>query len=423
MNHFERKDGQLWADGVPLAQIAAEFGTPTYVYSRATIERHYRVMDEALHGLEHLVCYAVKACSNLAILQILANLGSGFDIVSAGELRRVLLAGGDAKKIVFSGVAKRDDEIALALQAGILCFNVESAGELGRIERVAQQLGLRAPISLRVNPDVDPHTHKYIATGLKSSKFGVAFAEAESLYQRAAQSPHLQIVGVDCHIGSQILEVAPFVEAIEKMLGLCDRLKAAGIALQHLDLGGGLGIAYRDERPAAPIELGQKIVSMARAHGLHIVTEPGRVIGGNAAVMLTRVVGTKQNGDKEFVLVDAGMNDLIRPALYQAWHTIELASDPRGRERHRVDVVGPVCESGDFLAQDRELVVVGEGDLLAVSGAGAYGFAMASNYNSRPRAAEVLVDGARTTLIRARETLEDLWRGEHLLDADQLQNR
>ncbi len=423
MNHFERKDGQLWADGVPLAQIAAEFGTPTYVYSRATIERHYRVMDEALHGLEHLVCYAVKACSNLAILQILANLGSGFDIVSAGELRRVLLAGGDAKKIVFSGVAKRDDEIALALQAGILCFNVESAGELGRIERVAQQLGLRAPISLRVNPDVDPHTHKYIATGLKSSKFGVAFAEAESLYQRAAQSPHLQIVGVDCHIGSQILEVAPFVEAIEKMLGLCDRLKAAGIALQHLDLGGGLGIAYRDERPAAPIELGQKIVSMARAHGLHIVTEPGRVIVGNAAVMLTRVVGTKQNGDKEFVLVDAGMNDLIRPALYQAWHTIELASDPRGRERHRVDVVGPVCESGDFLAQDRELVVVGEGDLLAVSGAGAYGFAMASNYNSRPRAAEVLVDGARTTLIRARETLEDLWRGEHLLDADQLQNR
>ncbi len=423
MNHFERKDGQLWADGVPLAQIAAEFGTPTYVYSRATIERHYRVMDEALHGLEHLVCYAVKACSNLAILQILANLGSGFDIVSAGELRRVLLAGGDAKKIVFSGVAKRDDEIALALQAGILCFNVESAGELGRIERVAQQLGLRAPISLRVNPDVDPHTHKYIATGLKSSKFGVAFAEAESLYQRAAQSPHLQIVGVDCHIGSQILEVAPFVEAIEKMLGLCDRLKAAGIALQHLDLGGGLGIAYRDERPAAPIELGQKIVSMARAHGLHIVTEPGRVIVGNAAVMLTRVVGTKQNGDKEFVLVDAGMNDLIRPALYQAWHTIELASDPRGRERHQVDVVGPVCESGDFLAQDRELVVVGEGDLLAVSGAGAYGFAMASNYNSRPRAAEVLVDGARTTLIRARETLEDLWRGEHLLDADQLQNR
>lgn len=423
MNHFERRDGHLWADGVSLAQIAGEFGTPTYVYSRATIERHYRVMDEALHGLDHLICYAVKACSNLAILQVLASLGSGFDIVSAGELERVIKAGGDPRKVVFSGVAKRNDEIARALRHGILCFNVESAGELGRIERVAAELGVRAPISLRVNPDVDPRTHKYIATGLKSSKFGVAFADAESLYQRAAQSPHLRIVGVDCHIGSQILEVAPFVQAIDKMLGLCDRLKAAGIDLEHLDVGGGLGIAYRDEQPAAPIELGQQIVAMARAHGLHILTEPGRVIVGNAGVLLTRVVGTKRNGDKEFVLVDAGMNDLIRPSLYQAWHTLELVSDPGGRPVRTVDVVGPVCESGDFLAQDRELVEVDEDDLLAVYGAGAYGYAMASNYNSRPRAAEVLVDGDVATLIRARETLEDLWRGEQLLPATRLQNR
>lgn len=419
MNHFRRHNGVLCAEDVPLPQIAEQFGTPSYVYARATIERHYRVMDEALAGSDHTICFAVKACSNIAILQLLARLGSGFDIVSVGELRRVLAAGGDPRKVVFSGVAKRDDEIAAALQAGILCLNVESAGELARIERVAATLGLRAPISLRVNPDVDPRTHKYIATGLKSSKFGVPMEEAEALYRRAAASPHLQIVGIDCHIGSQILEVAPFVEAIEIVLALVDQLREAGIALRHIDVGGGLGIAYRDEKPAAPLELGQRVVAMAKAHGLEILVEPGRVIVGNAAVLLTRVLGTKRNGDKEFVLVDGGMNDLLRPALYEAYHHIEVVGDASDRPVRVVDVVGPVCESGDFLALDRPLPALQEGDLLAVYGAGAYGFAMSSNYNSRPRAAELLIDAEQVCIIRDREQLSDLWRGEHLLFSDE----
>lgn len=415
MHFFDRIDGQLWAEGVPLARIAQEVGTPCYVYSRATIERHYRVVYDAMQGAERTVCYAVKACSSLAILQVLARLGSGFDIVSGGELQRVIKAGGDPAKIVFSGVGKQDWEIAAALRAGILCFNVESEGELLRIERVAESLSLRAPVSVRVNPEVDPKTHKYIATGLKSSKFGVDCGVAEALYQRAARSQWLNVIGIDCHIGSQILQVAPFVEALGRVIDLVCKLRAQGIAIGHLDVGGGLGIVYRDEEPALPQELGEAVVAIARAHQLRLVSEPGRVIVGNAAILLTRVIGTKQNGDKQFVIADAAMNDLIRPALYDAWHRIEpVAADP-GRPESTVDVVGPVCESGDFLATDRALPQVQEGELLAVFGAGAYGFSMASNYNSRPRAAEVLCDGPSYTVIRQRETLEDLWRGEQLL--------
>lgn len=421
MHHFHYRSGELHAEDVPLRLIADEVGTPTYVYSKATLVRHFRVMTEALAGADSLVCYAVKANGNLAVLQLLASLGSGFDIVSVGELRRVLLAGGDPAKIVFSGVGKRDDEIAAALQCrrtdgetGILCLNVESAEELARIERVAAGLGVRAPISIRVNPDVDAKTHKYIATGLQTSKFGVAMDQAPELYRFAAQSAHLRVVGVDSHIGSQILELAPLVEAVEKVLALVLRLREQGIAIEHLDIGGGLGIAYRDEKPAAPQELGAVVTAMARAHGLRLLCEPGRVIAGNAGVLLSRVLGQKDNGDKHFVIVDAGMNDLLRPALYDAWHTIQPVLTA-GRPERKVDVVGPVCESGDFLAQDRMLEDVAAGDLLAVMGAGAYGMSMASTYNSRPRAAEVLVDGAHFHVVREREAEADLWRGEHLL--------
>ncbi len=416
MDYFNRISGRLWAEDVALADVAKAVGTPAYVYSRATIERHFQVMDLSLAGVDHLVCFAVKACSNLAVLQVLARQGSGFDIVSAGELARVLRAGGDPAKVVFSGVGKRDDEIAAALRAGILCLNVESAGELQHIASVAQELGVRAPISLRVNPDVDPKTHKYIATGLKTSKFGVSFGEAEQLYLQASQHPHLQVVGIACHIGSQILKVAPFVEAIEKVLTLVDRLRKAGVHLDHIDVGGGLGIAYRNERPALPAELGQVIVGITQGHGLKVLMEPGRVIVGNAGVLLTQVIGTKSNEDKQFVIVDAGMNDLLRPSLYDAYHQIELVEDDSGRQRVAVDVVGPVCETGDFLALDRELPALQRGDLLAVKGAGAYGFAMASNYNSRPRPAEVLVSAGQFQVVRQRETLQDLWHGETLME-------
>ncbi len=415
MHHFSAIDGVLHAEQVPLALIAEQVGTPTYVYSRATIERHYRVVDQSLHGVDHMVCYAVKACSNLAVLQVLAQLGSGFDIVSAGELARVIQAGGDPAKVVFSGVGKQDFEIAAALQAGIYCFNVESEQELHRIEAVAQRMGKRAPISVRVNPEVDAHTHKYIATGLKTSKFGVSPAVAEAMYHHAAASPHLQVKGVDCHIGSQILQVAPFVEALGKVIELAQRLRGQGIAIAHLDVGGGLGIAYRDETPPLPDELGEALVAVAHRHQFTLVVEPGRVIVGNAGVLLTRVIGTKNNGDKRFVIVDAGMNDLVRPVLYDAWHRIDPVVSHPARTVQLVDVVGPVCESGDFLALDRLLPEVDPDELLAVYGAGAYGYSMASNYNSRPRAAEVLVDGATYQVVRQRESVQDLWRGERLL--------
>lgn len=415
MHHFAIKDGALHAEDVPLADIAAEIGTPTYVYSRATIERHYGVVDASLAGVDHMVCYAVKACSNLAILQVLAAMGSGFDIVSGGELARVIRAGGDPGKVVFSGVGKRAPEIAAALEARIHCFNVESEQELHSIERVAALLGVRAPVSVRVNPEVDPHTHKYIATGLKTSKFGVAPAVAEAMYHHAAQSRHLRVTGVDCHIGSQILEVAPFVEALGRVIELAERLRGQGVAIEHLDVGGGLGIAYRDETPPLPHELGEALVAVARRHHFRLIVEPGRVIVGNAGVLLSRVIGTKGNGDKRFVIVDAAMNDLVRPVLYDAWHRIEPVVQHPDRPPQLVDVVGPVCESGDFLALDRWLPQVDADELVAVFGAGAYGFSMASNYNSRPRAAEVLVDGSAYQLIRQRETYADLWRGEALL--------
>ncbi len=412
MHHFEYRDGALFAEGVPLAQIAAQVGTPTYVYSTATLTRHYRVVDDSLRNVPHTICFAVKANSNLAVLHLLAELGSGFDIVSIGELRRVIAAGGDPAKTVFSGVGKRDDEIAAALQAGIMCLNIESPEELERIEAVAAALGVRAPISIRVNPEVDAQTHKYIATGLKSSKFGVPIAAAAALYRVAARSRHLQVIGIDSHIGSQILQIEPMVEAVAKVIALADELKRDGIVLQHLDIGGGLGIAYRNETPALPADLGDRVAAMVGQSGLHLLVEPGRVIAGNAGILLTRVLGNKHNGAKAFVIVDAAMNDLLRPALYDAWHQIIPVVHDENRGDTVVDVVGPVCESGDFLAQDRAMPCLDTGELVAVMSAGAYGFSMASNYNSRPRAAEVLVHRDNFRVVREREALTDLWRGE-----------
>ena len=417
MHHFAPRDGHLHAEDVPLATIAAHVGTPTYVYSRATLERHWHAMDAALAAVPHTICYSVKACSNLAVLQVLADLGSGFDIVSSGELERVLRAGGDPAQTVFSGVGKRDDEIALALRHGLLSLNVESTGELARIEKVAAAVGVRAPISLRVNPEVDPGTHPYIATGLRTSKFGIAIGDALDLYRTAAASRHLHVVGIDSHIGSQILDLAPLTEAIDKVLALVGKLARAGIALHHIDIGGGLGIAYRDEATVTPAELGRHVCERVRAVGLHLIVEPGRMIAGNAGILLARVVGTKTNGAKRFVILDAAMNDLIRPALYDAFHAIVPIVSPLDASLETVDVVGPVCESGDFLARDRPLPRLEQGELVAVLGCGAYGFSMASTYNSRPRAAEVLVDGAAWHVVRDRETVEDLWRGERVLPA------
>ena len=417
MDHFHRVDGALYAENVALSAIAASVGTPTYVYSRATIERHYRVMDQALAGVPHTICYSVKACSNLAILGLLARLGSGFDIVSVGELERVLKAGGDRSRVVFSGVGKRDDEIARALQVGIRAFNVESPWELERIAQVAANMGARAPISLRVNPDVDPRTHAYIATGLRSSKFGVPMEQARSLYQFAAASPHLEVVGIDCHIGSQIVEIEPLAHALDRVLALVDELAADGITLNYVDMGGGLGITYKDERPAPPAELGRAYAERLLPRGLELIVEPGRVIVGNAGVLLMRVLGVKDNAERRFVIVDAAMNDNIRPSLYGAFQAIEpVVATESDQMATEVDVVGPICESGDFLAKGRALPPLARDDLLAMRSAGAYGFSMASTYNSRQRAAEVLVDGDRWTTIRERETLEDLWRDERTLD-------
>lgn len=419
MNHFERAaDGTLWCERVPLADIAAAVGTPVYVYSRATIDRHARVWHEVWSGVTHMGCFAVKACSNIAILNVIARAGLGFDIVSEGELQRVLMAGGDPAKVVFSGVGKRPEELRAALLAGergIACVNVESPAELDMLADVARSIGRRAPVSLRVNPDVDAQTHPYIATGLKRSKFGIPWQDAPALYARAAAMPELEVVGVDCHIGSQLAKSEPFVEALDKLLDLVAHLHAAGIAIRHVDIGGGLGITYREESPPSPAEYAAAVRARLLASGLPltIVTEPGRVIVGNAGCMLTRCLLTKANGDTRFVVVDGGMNDLLRPALYSAWHAIEPVAPPRA-ERAVVDVVGPVCETGDFFAKERELPLVEAGDLLAVRSAGAYGYVMASNYNSRPRAAEVLVDGDRFDVIRARETFADLVRGERI---------
>ena len=411
MDHFEYRDGRLHAEDVPVADIAATVGTPCYIYSRATIERHWRAFDQAFGQHPHLVCYAVKANSNLAVLSVLARLGSGFDIVSGGELERVLAAGGDPGKIVFSGVGKRRDELERALEMQIRCFNVESEAELALLEHVAAERGQRAPVSLRINPDVDADTHPYISTGLKQNKFGIEVERALAVYARAAASPHLEVVGVDCHIGSQLTRVAPFVDALERVLALVGRLEAQGIAIRHLDLGGGLGIRYRDEEPPLPAEHAAALLERLRDRPHEILIEPGRAIVGNAGILVTRVELLKQGEDKSFAVVDAAMNDLLRPALYSAWQAI-IPVEPRAvGEPHRYDVVGPICETGDFLGKDRELNIE-PGDLLAVRSAGAYGFAMSSNYNSRPRAAEVMVDGGRFQVVRQRETVAELYAGE-----------
>ncbi|MGE8352419.1 MAG: diaminopimelate decarboxylase [Pseudomonas protegens] len=413
MDAFNYRDGELFAEGVALSAIAERFGTPTYVYSRAHIEAQYLAYAEALAGMPHLVCFAVKANSNLGVLNVLARLGAGFDIVSRGELERVLAAGGQADKIVFSGVGKTCDDMRRALEVGVHCFNVESAEELERLQLVAAELGVRAPISLRVNPDVDAGTHPYISTGLKENKFGIDIATAEDVYIRAAQLPNLDIVGVDCHIGSQLTSLAPFIDALDRLLDLVDRLGECGIYLRHIDLGGGLGVRYRDEEPPLAADYIKAVRERLDGRDLALVFEPGRFIVANAGVLLTRVEYLKHTEHKDFAIVDGAMNDLIRPALYQAWMDVS-AVQPRDAEPRTYDIVGPICETGDFLAKERSLALA-EGDLLAVHSAGAYGFVMSSNYNTRGRAAEVLVDGDQAVEVRRRETVAELFAGESLL--------
>lgn len=417
MDYFNYHGADLQAEQVPLADIARQFGTPTYVYSRATLERHYLAFTNAAGQQPHLVCYAVKANSNIALLNLLARLGSGFDIVSEGELRRVLQAGGDPRKVVFSGVGKAESEIEFALNTGIKCFNVESEAELHRIAQVAARLDKVAPISLRVNPDIDAKTHPYISTGLKDNKFGIDINDAPRIYQLAAGYRQLEICGVDCHIGSQLTETQPFLEALDKILLLVTHLANMGIHLSHLDIGGGLGVTYLDETPPHPAEYAAEVVKrLANYPQLTLVFEPGRAITANAGVLLTKVEYLKPGHNKHFAIVDAAMNDLIRPALYSAWMNIVPVKVHADLPSQRYDVVGPVCETGDFLGKDRDLAIV-EGDLLVVRSAGAYGFTMSSNYNSRLRAAEVIVDGDQVHLVRAREQWQDLWHGEQLLPA------
>ena len=419
MDHFVYRDAELHAEALPLAGLAERFGTPCYVYSRATLTRHWHAFDAAFDGPPHLVCFAVKANSNLAVLQTLARLGSGFDIVSVGELERVLAAGGDPAKVIFSGVGKRADEIQRALAVGIRCFNVESEPELERIAGIATERGTTAPISLRVNPDVDARSHPYISTGLRENKFGIDIHAAEAVYRRAARMPGVRIAGIDCHIGSQLTGLAPFLDAFERVLALADRLEAQGIAVGHLDLGGGLGIRYTDESPPAPQEYAAALGARLGARGHELIVEPGRAIAGNAGVLLTRVEYLKTTKTHRFAIVDAAMNDLLRPALYDAEQDIVPVLRRAGTEADALcyDIVGPVCETGDFLGRKRRLTLAA-GDLLAIRGSGAYGFTMSSNYNSRPRAAEVLVDGATAHLVRRRETLPELFAGERLLPAE-----
>ena len=414
MDYFEYRNNALFAEDVAVADIAGKYGTPCYVYSRATLERHWRAFDSALAGTDHLVCYAVKANSNLAVLNILARLGSGFDIVSVGELERVLAAGGDADKVVFSGVAKRADEMQRALEVGIYCFNVESEAELHRLNEVAAGMGKIANISLRVNPDVDAQTHPYISTGLKENKFGIAIEDAQRVYQIATSLKNLNVTGVDCHIGSQLVSTAPFVDALARVLELLDKLAADGIEIKHIDIGGGLGIRYRDEDPPEPSMYASAIREALGDRKLKIIMEPGRAIAGNAGILVTRVEYLKHNEDRHFAIVDAAMNDLMRPALYNAWQEIIPVILSAEGETHHYDIVGPVCETGDFLGKERELQLA-IGDLLAVRSAGAYGFSMSSNYNTRPRATELIVDGAHVHVARERETLTSLYAGEHLL--------
>jgi len=410
---FVYANGELHAEGVPLSRIAEQSGTPCFVYSRAALEANFRAFGEALRGIPHLVCYAMKANSNLAVLNVFARMGSGFDIVSGGELARVIAAGGDPRKVVFSGVGKTAEEIRAALSAGIHCFNVESEAELEVLARTAAAQGVRAPVSFRVNPDVDPRTHPYISTGLKDNKFGVAFDAALPLYRRAARMPSIEIRGIDMHIGSQITDLDPFREAAARVLALADQLAADGIALTHIDLGGGLGIRYRDESPVALADYAAMLGALFRGRRETLILEPGRRLVADAGVLLTRVVYLKPGGARDFAIVDAAMNDLLRPALYDAWHAVH-AVRPRTGAARRWQIVGPVCESADFLAHDRELALE-QGDLLAVGSAGAYAMAMSSNYNSRPRASEVIVDGDAVHVVRHREHVADLFAGESVL--------
>lgn len=413
MDAFNYRGGELFAEGVALTAIAERFGTPTYVYSRAHIEAQYRSYTDALQGVEHLVCFAVKANSNLGVLNLLARLGAGFDIVSGGELERVLAAGGRADRVVFSGVGKTREDMRRALEVGVHCFNVESTDELERLQVVAAEMGKTAPVSLRVNPDVDAGTHPYISTGLKENKFGIAIADAEAIYVRAAQLPNLDVVGVDCHIGSQLTSVEPFLDALDRLLVLVDRLAECGIHLRHLDLGGGVGVRYRDEQPPLLADYIAAIRERVGERDLTLVFEPGRYIVANGGVLLTRVEYLKHTEHKDFAIIDAAMNDLIRPALYQAWMDVS-AVKPRDGEGRAYDLVGPICETGDFLGKDR-VMDLAEGDLLAVRSAGAYGFVMSSNYNTRGRCAEVLVDGDQAFEVRRRETIAELFAGESLL--------
>ncbi|ENP0851646.1 diaminopimelate decarboxylase [Vibrio parahaemolyticus] len=415
MDYFNyQDDGQLWAEDVPLQALAEQYGTPLYVYSRATLERHWKAFDSAVGQHPHLVCYAVKANSNLGVLNALARLGSGFDIVSGGELERVIAAGGDTKKVVFSGVGKTPAEMKRALELGIKCFNVESEPELERLNKVAGELGVIAPISLRINPDVDAKTHPYISTGLRDNKFGIAFDRAPEVYQFAQSLPNLNVQGIDCHIGSQLTSIDPFIDATDRLLALIDDLKAQGINIRHLDVGGGLGVVYRDELPPQPSDYAKALLGRLENHqDLELIFEPGRAIAANAGILLTRVEFLKHTEHKNFAIIDAAMNDLMRPALYQAWQDIVPVS-PRNGEPQTYDLVGPICETGDFLGKDRALVLQ-EGDLLAVRSAGAYGFVMSSNYNTRTRAAEVMVDGNQSHLVRQREELTSLWQLEQIL--------
>lgn len=415
MDFFQYKNNQLMAENLPVKQLAEQFGTPLYIYSKATLERHWHAFDNAFGEHPHLVCFAVKSNPNIAILNVMAKLGSGFDIVSQGELERVLAAGGDAAKVVFSGVAKSHQEIARALEVNIRCFNVESEAELLRINQIAGEMGKIAPISLRVNPDVDAHTHPYISTGLKENKFGVSVEQAREVYKLAATLPNIKIVGMDCHIGSQLTELQPFLDAVDRLIVLMEQLKQDGIHLKHLDLGGGLGVTYTDETPPHPTEYAKALWEKLSAFSeLEIIVEPGRAITANAGILVTKVEYLKSNESRNFAIVDAGMNDMIRPALYQAYMNILEIDRTLAREEKIYDVVGPICETSDFLGKQRKLAIA-EGDYLAQRSAGAYGASMSSNYNSRPRTAEVMVDGDKAHLIRRREALNELWQLESLL--------
>ena len=414
MDYFNYKEGKLFAEDVSLESIAKEHGTPCYVYSRATLERHWHAFNDAFSDHKHLICYSVKANSNIAILNLLARLGSGFDIVSVGELERVLKAGGDPTKVVFSGVGKRVDEMQRALDVGIRCFNIESVGELERLNEVATSLDKIADISIRVNPDVDAQTHPYTSTGLKDNKFGIDINIVEEVYLQAAQMSHINVTGIDCHIGSQLTETAPFMDTLKRLLTLADKLKQQGIVIHHLDLGGGLGVRYKDETPALPSEYITELLSNDQLKDYEILIEPGRAIAANAAVLLSKVEYIKQGESKNFAIIDAAMNDLIRPSLYQAWQEIVPLNENIDGETQLFDVVGPICETGDFLGKDR-LLNLRQDDLIAIRSAGAYGFTMASNYNTRPRTAEILVDGEKTHLIRKRETIDQLFENEQLI--------